>query len=183
MKNSTRFIIVILLLVLSWWLQNLLDTKPELITREKTRFANYFLEDFTITSHNDAGQVKYTLSANRLDNFEEEDTAELKQIKVSFYGDKENWTLTAGKGRIHHKSQQIDFYDGVNIYRPASANKPEISIETTEIKFDSKLDLLKTKQKVFIRSGKSQFQSTGLSFNNKLGTLELESNVKGHYEK
>lgn len=182
MKNSTRFVLIIILLVLSWWLQNLLDTKPELITREKTRFANYYLEDFTITTHDTVGKVKYKLSAKRLDNFEDEDQAEIQQIEVRFFDKQADWTLTAGKGRILHSKDQIDFYDGVKIFRPQQKNRPEFSIETASIHLYSERDILETADQVFIKSGKSHFQSLGLSFDNNTGLLELKSNVKGHYE-
>ena len=183
MKNSTRFVLIIALLVLSWWLQNLLDTKPELITREKSRFANYFLEDFKLTSHNTDGTVKYILKAKRLDNFENEELAEIQDINVQFINNESIWTLSAGNARLFHSNKQIEFFDNVNINRPASENSAALTISTRQITMQGDAEILKTNEKVTVVSGANTIQSQGLIFDNKKGTFELTSNVKGQYVK
>ena len=183
MKNSTRFVLIIALLVLSWWLQNLLDTKPELITREKTRFANYFLEDFKLTTHNKQGEVKYVLSAKRLDNYDDEDLAEIQQINLQFINNEANWTLTAGKGRLFHSNKQIEFYDDVKINRPATNNSSALQVSTDKITLLGDAEKLQTDEPVTVVSDGTTLQSQGLVFDNQKGTLELKSNVKGQYVK
>lgn len=183
MKNSTRFVLIIILLVLSWWLQNLLNTKPELITREKTRFANYFLEDFKITSHNEQGQIKYILQAQRLDNYDEEQLAEIQNIETEFYNKESNWTLTATKARLYHSNNQIEFYGGVKINRPQLANRSALLIETDSITLNGDTEILQTNSQVTIIRDKIRLQSQGLVYDNQKGLLELRSNVKGSYVK
>ncbi len=183
MKNSTRFVLIIALLVLSWWLQNLLDTKPELITREKSRFANYFLEDFTLTTHDADGSVKYILKAKRLDNFEDEDLAEIQQINVQFINDESIWTLSAGKATLFHSNKQIDFFDSVKINRPANKDSAALTISTSQITMQGDAEILETNKKVTVVSGGNTIESQGLKFDNKQGIFELTSNVKGQYVK
>jgi len=182
-KNSTRFVLIIVLLVLSLWLQDLLETKPELITREKTRFANYFLEDFKLTAHDKDGKIKYTLSAKRLDNFEDEKMAEIQDIKAELQNQESNWTITSAKANLFQENNIIEFYDGVKINRPKQADRPELILETDKITLLGDKDILQTDSKVKIKSGHTQFESLGLSFDNKQGILELKSDVKGTYIK
>ena len=165
------------------WLQNLLSTKPELITREKTRFANYFLEDFKLTAHDKDGKVKYLLSAKRLDNFESEKMAEIQQINAEFYNQESNWTITSEKANLFHDKNIIEFYDGVKINRPKQTNRPALTLKTDKITLLGDKDILQTDSKVTVVSGKTQFESQGLSFDNKQGVLELKSDVKGTYIK
>ena len=161
----------------------MLDTKPELITREKTRFANYFLDDFTLTSHNKEGDIRYTLKARRLDNFEDENLAEVQQIEATFYNKNSIWTLSAGKARLFHNNKQIEFYDGVKINRPKENDRPALQVSTNSITLQSDTEILQTNDAVTLVSGDTTFQSKGLSFNNEKGILELKSNVKGRYVK
>ena len=165
------------------WLQNLLSTKPELITREKTRFANYFLEDFKLTAHDKDGKVKYLLSAKRLDNFDSEKMAEIQQIEAEFFNQESNWTITSAKANLFHDNNVIEFYDGVKINRPKQANRPALILETDKITLLGDKDILQTDSKVKVKSGNTQFESQGLSFDNKQGVLELKSDVKGIYVK
>ena len=183
MKNSTRFVLIIALLVLSWWLQNLLDTKPELITREKSRFANYFLEDFKLTSHDTNGEVKYILNAKRLDNFEDEELSEIQHINVQFINNDSIWTLTAGKAKLFHSNKQIEFFDNVKINRPENKNNAALTISTSQITMQGDAEILTTDKKVTVVSGTNTIESLGLKFDNKQGIFELTSNVKGQYVK
>jgi len=182
-KNSTRFVLIIILLTIGFWLQNLLETKPELITREKTRFANYFLEDFKLTAHDKDGKIKYVLSAKRLDNFEDEKIAEIQNIEAEFYNQESNWTITSAKANLFHNNNVIEFYDGVKINRPKQPKRPELILETDRITLLGDQDILQTDSKVSVKSGNTQFESMGLSFDNKQGILELKSKVKGTYVK
>jgi len=182
-KNSTRFVLIIILIVLSIWLQNLLDTKPELITREKSRFANYFLEDFKLTAHDKTGKIKYTLSAKRLDNFEDEKMAEIKNIEAEFFNAESSLTVTSAKANLFHKSNVIEFYDGVKINRPKQSNRPALALETEKITLLGDEEVLQTDSPVSVKSGNTLFESQGMKFDNKLGELELKSNVKGTYVK
>lgn len=172
-----------LLLAFSWWLQDVFTKKPELLTREKTRFANYFLEDFKLTTYDKNGKVKYTLKAKKLDNFERESLAEIEEINVEFYSQGANWTVTADKAKLFQNENKIEFFDNVKILRPKQAEKPEFSFQTQQMTLLTKKEVLQTSQFVTVINNGTLIKSKGLHYDGKNGILELKANVKVTYVK
>ena len=183
MKNSTRYILIILLLVASWWFQNLLDRKPELITRDKIRLADYYLEDFKLTAHNKQGNISYTLKAKRLDHFENEALAEIKEVHAEVYNQDANWRITANKANLFQNDNKIEFYGNVEVTREKQSDRPDFSLKTDEITLLTKKEIMETSSPVTVQNGKNILKSKGLSYDNQKGVLVLKSNVKGIYVK
>lgn len=181
MKNLIRLLVVAGLILASWWFQNLIDTKPELVTLDEVRFANYFLRDFEIKSHDSQGQLRYILAAAELDNYEKESMAELKQVKIESFSQDANWTLQAERGEFYQQDKRIELFDNVRLERPATQQSKALSLKTGHIVFYPEKEELKSDDDVFISSEQSQIQSKGMHFNNKLGILTLESEVKATY--
>jgi len=182
-KNSTRYILIILLLLFGWWLQDLLSSKPELISREKVRFANYFLEDFTLTAHNKEGLPRYSLQAKRLDHFEQESVAEIQTIRAEIFNEDANWTISARRANLYKDNERIEFYDDVKIFRPAQDKLPELSFQAEKMILFTDTETLKTDSHVIINSNGNSIESDGLSYDSLQGILELTANVKVTYVK
>jgi len=180
-KNSSRFIIVILLLVFSWWLQDLLDSKPELITREKTRFANYYLQDFKLTAHDTQGKEKYTLQAERLQNFEQDSVSEIEKVHAEFFNKESNWTITADKANLYEEQNKIEFYGNVKIIRPKQKNRSDFTFHTDKILLLTEKEILETSDLVTVSSDSTVIKSKGLRYDNLQGILEFKSDVKVTY--
>lgn len=183
MKNSSRYILIFTLLALSWWLQNILNKKPELIIRDTSRFADYYLEDFKLTAHNKSGLVKYTLQAKRLDNYEQESLAEIQDITAEVYNKQGNWTITADKALLYHNKNIIEFSDNVKIIRPQQPDRAELNLQADTMTLLTEKEILTTNGRVTLKTGKTTLESKGLRYNNLQGILELQANVKGSYVK
>lgn len=172
-----------LLLAFSLWLQDIFTSKPELLTRDKTRFANYFLEDFKLTAYDKNGKAKYTLKAKRLDNFESESLAEIEEINVEFYTQGSNWTVTANKAKLLQNENKIVFFDNVKILRPKQAEKPEFSFQTQQMTLLTEKEILQTDHLVTVNNNGTLIKSKGLRYDGKNGILELKADVKVTYVK
>ncbi len=172
-----------LLLAFSWWLQDFFTNEPELLTRDKTRFANYFLEDFKLTAYDKSGKAKYTLKAKRLDNFESESVAEIEEINVNFYSQGSNWTVTANKAKLFQDENKIEFFDNVKILRPKQAEKPEFSFQTQQMTLLTEKEILQTDLLVTVNNNGTLIKSKGLRYDGKNGILELKADVKVTYVK
>jgi len=180
-KNSSRFIIVILLLAFSWWLQDLLDSKPELITREKTRFANYYLQDFKLTAHDTQGKEKYILQAERLQFFEQDSVSEIDKIRAEFFSKESNWIITADKANLYKEQDRIEFLKNVKIFRPKQKNRSAFTFHTDKISLLTEKEILETSSLVTVSSDSTVIKSKGLRYDNQQGILEFKSDVKVTY--
>lgn len=172
-----------LLLAFSWWLQDLFTHKPELLTRDKTRFANYFLEDFKLTAYNKNGQPKYTLKAKRLDHFEQESLAEIQQINAEFYNQEANWTVTANTAKLYEEKDKIEFTGDVKINRPKQAERSGFSFQSKQMTLLTDIEILQTNSHVIVNSNGTRIESNGLRYDGKQGILELNADVKVTYVK
>jgi len=168
---------------MSWWLQDLFDRKPELITREKTRFANYYLEDFKLTAHDKQGKIKYILQANRLDNYDQESVAEIQGVRTTLFNKNSNWIVSANQAKIFQGKNKIEFNSDVIFTRPAQASQTKLTLKTEQITFHTDKDLLETSSHVTITSEGTRLEANGLRYDNQKGTFELTSDVKGTYVK
>ncbi len=172
-----------LLLAFSLWLQDIFTSKPELLTRDKTRFANYFLEDFKLTAYNKSGKPKYTIKAQRLDHFEQESLAEIQQINAEIYNKESNWTITANKARLYQDENKMEFFDDVKIFRPKHAEQAEFSFQSKQMTLFSEKEILQTNHHVTVNSNGTLIKSKGLRYDGKQGILELKADVKVTYVK
>ena len=171
------------MLLLSWWLQNLFDRKPELITRDKTRFANYYLEDFKLTAHDKQGKIKYQLEAKRLDNYDQESVAELKEVQTTLFNEKANWLISAKQATIFQADDKIEFFHEVVVTRPQQASQRPLTLQTEQITLHTDKELLHTAAHVTIISGQTRLESNGLRYNSQTGIFELSADVKATYVK
>lgn len=183
MKNSSRFILVILLLVFSWWLQNFLASKPELIIPDKTRFANYYLEDFTLKAHNQSGQVKYSLQAKRLDHYEQDGISEIHQIHTELFNTNANWVVSATNAKLHKEKEIIEFYGDVYVQRLKSETQGEFNFKTEKLTLLTQQEIIQTDSDVLVKNNGTVLKSKGLIYNGQQGILELKADVKVTYVK
>ncbi|MDH5516627.1 MAG: LPS export ABC transporter periplasmic protein LptC [Gammaproteobacteria bacterium] len=183
MKNSSRYLLIIVLLLLSWWLQNLFDRKPELITRDKSRFANYYLEDFKLTAHDKQGKIKYIIRARRLDNYEQESVAELQDVHSTLFSKKANWEIRADQAKIFQQEDKIVFFENVTFTRPAQDSQQPLTLQTEQMTLFTEKELLQTSAHVTIIEGQTRLEGDGLSYNSQTGTFKLISGVKATYVK
>lgn len=172
-----------LLLAFSWWLQDLFTSEPELLTRDKTRFANYFLEDFKLTAYNKDGKPKYTLKAKRLDHFEEEGLAEIQQIDAEFYNSASIWKVSAKQAKLYQKDNKIEFFDSVKIFRPKQNKQTGFSFQAQQMTLLTEKEILQTDQQVTVNNNGTVIESKGLRYDGKKGILELIADVKVTYVK
>ncbi|MDH5472655.1 MAG: LPS export ABC transporter periplasmic protein LptC, partial [Gammaproteobacteria bacterium] len=117
MRTTTSLFIVLVLALLSWWLQDLWQETPIVHTIKEEHFPDYFMENFTITTMNKQGQPSYILTAKRLDHFADDDTTEIIQPHILFKETKGDWSISAQRAHILTNNNIVHLYNNVNITR------------------------------------------------------------------
>jgi len=194
MRTYVTLAIFILFAIGSYWL--LQSTSEEAISDKKSasRFPDYFMENFSITSLNMQGQPKSVLKANKMLHYADNDSAELEQpsLKVirpktgqgtGLNTDENNIiTLRADRAVFFKHKNTLHLHDNVIIHRAATKTQSELSIYTDYLRIDTATNIAETDLATKVKTPEAEINSTGLIFDSLQGTLKLQSKVKGTYE-
>ena len=182
MRTTTSLIIVLVLALLSWWLQDLWKETPIVRPVKDEHFPDYFMENFTITDMNKQGEPTYILSAKRLDHFADDNSTEIIQPSILFKDTNGDWSISAQRAHILSDNRIIHLYDNVKITRASTKAKNALSISTEYLKVNTENKIAETDKLAHIKTPQLELDTTGMVFDNNRGILKLLSDVKGSYE-
>lgn len=182
MKTHIGLIIVLALALLSWWFQDFLQDTPIINTQKNTHFPDYFMENFTITNMNKQGQPAYILQARKMQHFADDDSTEIDQPLIQFKDENGHWSISAQRAKILQDKNTIHLYENVKVLRTASKTRGPLSIETHYLTVNTESKIAQTDKLAHLKTQNFELDSRGMVFDNKLGILQLKSNIKGKYE-
>lgn len=182
MRTYFTLVLVIIISIISLWLQEDSKKKPDEESLDSIRFPDYFMENFSITNMNEQGLPVYIIKARKMLHFADNDDAELEQPVITFTQADNKYTLVASRALIVKSENLIHLYDNVKIHRSASDNQNELSIYTDYLKIDTQTRIAETEQAARIKTKDAELHTTGLIFDNMQGIIKLKSQVKGIYE-
>jgi lipopolysaccharide export system protein LptC len=182
MKTYISLAIVLALALLSWWFQDFIQDSSVTPAKKVAHFADYFMQNFTITNMNEQGQPTYILQAKRLEHFADDDSIDIIEPVVHFKDSNGDWSIRAQKAQILADKNIIYFYQKVNVYRSASTTRGPLSIDTEYLKINTTSNIAETDALAHIKTQNFSLDTQGMVFDNKRGILKLKSNIKGVYE-
>lgn len=181
MRISITLIIVIVLALLSIWLQDLFQDTPMVQVRKDEHFPDYFMENFTITSMNEKGEPAYILKASKLEHFADDDSAELIQPLIQFKEDRGDWSISAERAHFLGNENIIHLYESVKIVRAGTDSRGPLSIFTDYLTINTDTQIARTDRLAHIKTRDAELDSEGMVFDNRQGILQLLSRVRGTY--
>ncbi len=181
MRQYLLLALLILVAAFVLWFQEDYQQTPLGSRQPDTRFPDYFMENFTTTSLDADGQVRYTLTARRMMHFEDDDSAELELPVLAFSDQQRQFTIRAQRAIYYQQQNLIHLHDNVMI-RKHSGQTGELSIQTDYLKINTQSRVAETDQLARISTPELKLQSIGLIYDNQKGNLKLLSAVRGTYE-
>ncbi len=181
MKTFISLIIVFLIAVFSFWLQDIFKEAPIIKTKEDAHFPDYFMENFTITSMNENGQPAYILNAKRMEHFSDDDSAEFENPYIEFKDSNGNWSISAKRAHIVGDKNIIHLYNEVKVRRSISDTRGPLDIDTDYLKINTESEIAETHKLAHLKTKDVELDTLGMVFDNKQGILKLMSQVKGSY--
>src|SRR5690606_32859328 len=91
--------------------------------------------------------------------------------------------ITADRGLVAGTGDEVELFDNVVVRRLATAQHPELKVETSYLQVFPDDQLARTPKEVFITEGASRLKGVGMEVNSRTGHLKLESKVTGFYVK
>ena len=168
---------------LTFWLRYVTE-QPEIRHDGRHRHdPDYIVHDSTLRKINESGTLEYTLKADVVHHYPDDDTIDLFNPNLVYTGKKSpTVTITANNAHVSDDNERIDLHGNVYIHR-AATGKDEAMIGTT-----STLTVFPNEEKAFTKApvlltqGRSWAKGIGLQMNTRAETYVIESQARAMLE-
>jgi len=194
MRTYITLVIVIVIGIISLWLQEDSQQTPDVKEQSETQLADSFMHDFIVTQMNPQGQAEHVLKARKMLHYKKGNLAELEQPVILFRQQDKLFSVQADRAIFHQDQNRVQLYDNVIIKREAGliadlaltaqpdSLQNELSVYTNYLTIDTETQRAETDQAARIITADAELHSVGLLIDNKQGIVKLKSQVKGRYE-
>lgn len=144
--------------------------------------SDYTLENFELTSLDDAGQEAFSVQAPHLERDPSGKSLTLTRPRFSFPdGGGGRWTSTSDRAWVAEKGVEVRLLDNVEMLGPPSPAGERTHFATARLDIFPKQDLARAAGVVTIRRADSILRGTGLRADLKAHRIQLLADVKGRY--
>ena len=144
--------------------------------------ADFIIENFSISQLNTSGEIRYALSANKMQHFPDDDSTHLDRPKlINTEQDRAPLTITSKNALLSSNGDHAYFRGNVRVNRAAYGKRGELLMVTDYLHVTPNLDLAQTDRLVTITEGGNKTSAVGMEFNNQTRTVKLLSKVNSHY--
>jgi|GEM_PF-3265130 len=194
MRTYITLVIVIVIGIISLWLQEDSQQTPDVKEQSETQLADSFMHDFIVTQMNPQGQAEHVLKARKMLHYKKGNLAELEQPVILFRQQDKLFSVQADRAIFHQDQNRVQLYDNVIIKREAGliadlaltaqpdSLQNELSVYTNYLTIDTETQRAETDQAARIITADAELHSVGLLIDNKQGIVKLKFQVKGRYE-
>ncbi|MBE0620209.1 MAG: LPS export ABC transporter periplasmic protein LptC [Burkholderiales bacterium] len=167
----------------SLWLERAIQP-PERDKSGKTRHdPDFIAEDFGITKMSASGAPEYSLSAERMLHYPDDETTDIVAPRlVQRHDNAAPIVIRADRGRISRNGDEASFFGNVIVVRGANAERSELRMQTEYLEIIPERDLARTDKPVIITEGTSRLAGVGMEINNKTRQFALLSQVRGTFD-
>lgn len=173
---------LLLLMAGTWWLNQQVQPLPQVQSQQRHDI-DYYIDNFSAVTLNAQGQPRYTLSAEKLWHYPDDDTTHLQMPQLaSLYTDRPPTLTSARTGMISSKGDDVFLYDEVRILRPANENGVEQRFATDYLHVVPDRDWAETDQSVVMTNQYNVIRAVGMELDYKTRTVKLLSRVRATHE-
>jgi lipopolysaccharide export system protein LptC len=194
MRTYITLVIVIVIGIISLWLQEDSQQTPDVSVESEKPLADSFMRDFIVTQMNPQGQTEHVLKARKMLHYKQDNLAELEQPVILFRQQDKLFSVQADRAIYYQDQNRVQLYDNVILKRDAGLPddqaltalpdnlQNELSIFTDYLTINTETQRAETDQAARLKTADAELQSIGLLIDNKQGIVKLKSQVKGRYE-
>jgi lipopolysaccharide export system protein LptC len=179
--NLLPLLLVLFLAGLTLWLRIAVDTPTGGDSGRHRHDPDAIVEGFTVTRLNERGTTQYSLTANRMIHYADDDTTELTAPQLVRRGDGPPITITSERGNLTHNSEEAFFHDNVLVVREATPEQQELRLRTSYLHLLAEQGIARTPLPVTITEGRSVLSGVGMEFNKESRRFALLSHVRGNF--
>jgi len=171
------------LAALTFWLDRMVQFAPGATQAVSRHDPDYTVDRLKAARTDAAGVVVYTLDADRMIHYPDDDTTHLTAPRfVSLRSKEAPVTITAREGLVSSNGDNVYFRNDVKVTRAAHADRSELVMRTTYLHVIPDDNIAKTDRPVTITDAATVVHAVGLELNGETRVLKLFSNVRGTYD-
>ena len=171
------------LAALTFWLDRMVQFAPDGLPAVSRHDPDYMVDKLKAARTNEEGVVIYTLDAERMIHYPDDDTTHLTAPRfVSLRSKQAPVTITAREGLLSSNGDNVYFKEDVKVTRAAYADRSEMVMRTAFLHIIPDDNIAKTDRPVTITDAATVVNAVGLEMNNETRILKLFSNVRGTYD-
>jgi lipopolysaccharide export system protein LptC len=181
-SSSQIFALVLLALLagLTFWLQKV--AAPVEMDRDgKFRHdPDVFAENFVVRTFDEAGRVKYRLTAPYMEHFPDDDSSELKSpVLIQYRPDAVTVTTSGNNARVTSQGDTVFLWDDVKAVRSETRDRPAMVARMPDLTVQPDAGTAFTNSPVEITEDRSWAKGVGMQVDNNASTFVLQSQVTG----
>lgn len=170
------------LLGVTYWLNQ--QVQPEAVKPDhsKVHFPDAMMDNFLTTTLNEQGKKRGTMAGKTLLHYPDDDSTEIVSPHITSLSDTHPPIhITAQTGLIANKGDEVFLHQAVKVRRVASAQRPELTLNTEYLHVIPDKDWCDTDKPVRVMEGASTLTAVGMEMDNQARTLKLLAQVKSDY--
>jgi lipopolysaccharide export system protein LptC len=173
---------LLLLLMATYWLNQQVQPLAQMQSQQR-HDVDYVVDNFSATTLNLLGQPRFTLTAQKLWHYPDDDSTHLQMPFItSLYADRPPTLTSAQTGMLSSKGDDVFLYDEVRVSRPASAGFTEQHFATDYLHVIPDRDWAESDQAVVMTNQYNVIRAVGMELDNKARTVKLLSRVRATHE-
>lgn len=171
-----------LLAALTFWLDSFVQPPASGAGAAMRHDPDYIVQGLSAVRMDADGSVKYSLAAERMVHYPDDDTTHLRRPRfVSYATAQAPVTIVSREGLVSSEGENIYFHDDVVVTRAPYANRGELVMRTSYLHVVPDSNIAKTDRPVTITDANTTVHAVGLELNSETQVLRLLSRVKGTY--
>jgi lipopolysaccharide export system protein LptC len=185
-RASTLFplALVIALAAITFWLERAVQVGGPGGRDAQRHDPDFMAENFTATQLDAEGRPRSTLTAAKMVHYSDDDSSELDAPRlVRLRENGPPLRVRSDRGTVSKDGEEVRFYGNVVLTREASAERPELRVDTSFLLVLPNQDLASTPEPVLITEGRSRLSGVGMKVNSATRELWLQSRVQGVFER
>jgi len=173
---------LLLLLAATYWLNQQVLPLPQVRSQQRHDI-DYYIDNFSAVTLNTQGQPRFTLTAEKMWHYPDDDTTHLQMPKLtSLYANRPPTITSAQTGTISSKGDDVYLRYEVSVLRPASDGIGEQRFTTDYLHVIPDRDWAETDQPVMMTNQYNVIRAVGMELDNKTRSAKLLSRVRATHE-
>lgn len=183
LAGSFPFLLLAALAALTFWLDQVVRPQGVAADASSRHDPDYIVDKLAAARTNEEGRIIYTLAADRMVHYPDDDTTFLTQPRfVSRQSPQAPVTITAREALVSSNGEDVYFRNDVRVVRAPYGNRSELVVLTTYLHVVPDSHIARTDRPVTITDAGTVVNAVGLELNNETRVLKLLSNVRGTYD-
>lgn len=180
--NLLPITLMLFLAALTLWLRITMETPASSGNGSHRHDPDAIVDNFEAVRLDDQGAPQYTLTANRMMHFGDDDSTELAGPRVVKLGVGPRVTITAERGTVTRDGAEAFFHGNVLVVRAATPEREELRVRTDYLHVLAERNIARTDRAVTITEGRSVLSGVGMEFDENARRFALLSQVRGRFD-